>query len=82
MAPSTDRKTGTIVRIFPDKAYGFLHCAADARDYFFHKSSLAAGVEFGTLALQTIVSFTVGQNGKGQPQAEDVRLVGSPTAKR
>lgn len=72
--PNDERKTGTVARLFRDKAYGFVACPADARDYFFHATHLEnctlAQIEEGAT-----LTFTVGQNRDGKPQAEEVRLV-------
>lgn len=74
MAPSaTDlRKSGSIARLFSDKAYGFIYCPADARDYFFHQVHLE-NVSFRALQEADVVTFIVGQGTKGL-QAEEVRF--------
>lgn len=76
-----DRKVGTIVRLFPDKVFGFIHCPADARDYFFHQTRLD-GYTFGQIAVGDAVSFTVGESpnaqGKVRLEAQAIRLVAMP----
>lgn len=66
-----DRKTGTIARLFPDKVFGFIHCPEEARDYFFHQAHLT-NHPFAELAPGDVVTFVVGDDGKGRPQAEEI----------
>lgn len=68
------RKTGTIARILLDRAYGFIYCEADERDYFFHQTHLE-GCTLHQLQAGDIVTFTVVKGPKG-PEAEEVRLAG------
>lgn len=77
---SEGRLTGTVVRVLRDKAYGFIKVTGD-RDYFFHQNSLEGCTlddlhdgHDGTDWPPTLVSFTKGQNKKGQLQADDVRI--------
>ena len=76
MAPSTPdaRKSGSIARLFPDKAYGFIYCPTDARDYFFHQVHLE-DVTFRSLEEGDAMTFRLGTGTKGV-QAEEVRLEG------
>jgi len=67
-----DRKAGTIARLFPDRVFGFIHCPADRRDYFFHQSQLQQCV-FADLAVGAVVSFVVAQGAKGV-EAQEVRV--------
>lgn len=80
---ANERKTGTVVRILRDKAYGFIKVDGE-RDIFFHQNSLD-GCTLDDLhdghdeseQKATIVTFTPSQNRQGKPQAEDVRIVGA-----
>lgn len=67
----TDRKQGTIARILPDKAFGFITCPADGRDYFFHQSGLR-NCTLGQLVEGSLVSFELGTDSRGRPQAEEI----------
>jgi len=68
-----DRLTGTVARIFRDKAYGFIYCPAAERDYFFHKESLA-NCTIAQLTEGSEVRFVVGER-NGRVQADDVELL-------
>lgn len=78
MAP--ERKRGTIVRILREKVYGFIHCPADRRDYFFHQTALVgctlADLRDGSGGNEapSEVSFLVGKSREGKERAEDVRI--------
>ena len=67
------RKSGSIARLFPDKAYGFIYCPADARDYFFHQVHLEGGATFRSLQEGDLMTFVLGTGTKGV-QAEEVRF--------
>lgn len=71
---ATERKVGSIARLFPDRVYGFIHCPADQRDYFFHQAQLS-GVSFGQLAVGDEMSFVLGTGSKGKPEAQQVLRV-------
>jgi CspA family cold shock protein len=61
---------GVVVRVMPDKGFGFIR---DERrqELFFHRS--AAGDEFERMREGTKVTFTEARGPKG-PRAESVRL--------
>jgi CspA family cold shock protein len=69
---STDRKDGSIARLFPDRVFGFIRCPADARDYFFHQTQLE-GCTFAQLEPGDVVSFIVAEGMKGI-EAQEVQL--------
>ena len=68
------RKVGAIARLFPDRVFGFIHCEADARDYFFHQAQLE-NCTFGQLKEGDTLSFTLGESPKdGKIEAQEIRL--------
>jgi cold shock CspA family protein len=75
----SDRKLGTVVKIFRDKAYGFIKVDGE-RDIFFHQNNLDGCTLDDLHDLgdpdhpPTIVTFTIGQNRQGKPQADDVQI--------
>ena len=80
MPLSSTRKSGVVIRLLRDKAYGFIKVDGE-KDYFFH----ATGLSDCTLDdlhdatgddQPTAVSFVVGTNKRGQLQAQDVRIEG------
>lgn len=62
--------TGTIKRLVRDKGFGFIKGEGD-EEYFFHKSGLARGLDFDTLAEGERVKFEQEKGPKG-PRAERV----------
>lgn len=70
---NTDRKTGTIARLIRDRAFGFITCPEDQRDYFFHQAQLG-GCTLAQLEVGSAVSFVVVQGKKGS-EAQEVRRV-------
>ncbi len=62
---------GTIRRLM-DRGFGFIKAEQEG-DLFFHRNSLE-GVEFGSLFVGQEVEFETGQDSKGRPQANKVRL--------
>lgn len=66
------RKSGSIARLFPDRVFGFVHCPADQRDYFFHQAQLD-NCTFGELHDGDRLTFVVGEGPKGI-EAQEVRL--------
>lgn len=70
--PPDERKSGTIARLFPDRVFGFIHCPADARDYFFHQVQLE-GCTFAQLEPGDVVTFIVAEGMKGI-EAQEVQL--------
>ena len=76
---TNSRKTGTVIRILRDKAYGFIKVEGD-RDYFFHQSELDGCTlddlcDGTTEHPSTLVSFTPGTSKSGRLQAQDVKIV-------
>lgn len=65
-----DRLTGMVVRIFPDKGFGFIR-DDKGTEYFFHRSAVREG--WDSLTINRSVSFVVENNPKG-PRAGDVFL--------
>jgi len=72
MAPT--RKRGTIARIIADKAYGFIHCPTDLRDYFFHKAHVEERTPFAALQPGDAVEFDIAEGIKGL-EAQAVTLL-------
>jgi len=71
---STERKTGSIARLTRPSVYGFIHCQADQRDYFFHQSQLD-NCTFGQLQEGDVVSFVLGESPRdGKIEAQEVRF--------
>jgi CspA family cold shock protein len=68
----SDRKTGSIARLFPERVFGFIYCEADQRDYFFHQTGLE-NCAFRALETGDEMSFVVREGTKGL-QAEEVRF--------
>jgi CspA family cold shock protein len=60
---SSRRLIGTIKRLFPQKAFGFI-TGRDGRDYFFHLTDLH-GIEFGELAEGDLVDFEIEKQPSG-----------------
>jgi CspA family cold shock protein len=63
--------TGTIKKVIADRGFGFI-TADDGKDYFFHRSSIEAPLDFDRLAGGEKVEFEVQQGPKG-PRAARVR---------
>jgi cold shock protein len=61
---------GTIRKIVSDRGFGFI-TGEDGKDYFFHRDSLVAPLEFDRLAGGEIVTFEVEASPKG-PRATKV----------
>lgn len=68
------RKVGTIARMFRDRVFGFIHCPADERDYFFHQAQLA-NCTFGQLNDGDSVSFVVGHGPGGKVEAQEIQFL-------
>lgn len=75
---TTTRKVGAIVRLFPDRVFGFIHCPEDARDYFFHQAQLE-NCTFGQLTEGAALTFTVGER-DGRVEAREIVLDEPPAA--
>lgn len=67
-----ERKIGTIARMFPDRVFGFIHCPAEDRDYFFHQAQLE-NVPFSKLQPGDAVSFLSGIGPNGKVEAQEIR---------
>jgi cold shock protein len=63
--------TGTIKRIVSDRGFGFIADDSD-KEYFFHRNSLEASLDFDRLTGGERVEFDVEQSPKG-PRANKVR---------
>jgi CspA family cold shock protein len=63
--------TGTINRVVADRGFGFIE-AEDEKEYFFHRSSLDATLDFDTLKGGEKVEFEIEASPKG-PRAAQVR---------
>jgi CspA family cold shock protein len=62
--------TGTIKKVVADRGFGFI-TADDAKEYFFHRSSLDNTLDFDRLAGGEKVQFDIEQSPKG-PRASRV----------
>jgi cold shock CspA family protein len=58
------RQFGTVVRVLPDKGFGFLADRDSGTEYFFHRSGVTRGT-FETMARGTTVTFEVEPSAKG-----------------
>ncbi|MBF8290091.1 MAG: Cold shock-like protein CspC2 [Chloroflexi bacterium] len=65
--------TGTIKKVVADRGFGFI-TADDGKDYFFHRDSLQAPLNFDRLNGGEAVDFDVQTSPKG-PRAANVRAV-------
>jgi cold shock protein len=63
--------TGTIKKVVADRGFGFI-VAADGKEYFFHRSSVEAGLDFDRLVGGESVGFEIEASPKG-PRAARVR---------
>ena len=63
--------TGTIKKIVAERGFGFI-AAEDAKEYFFHRNSLDASLDFDRLVGGEQVTFEIEASPKG-PRAEQVR---------
>jgi cold shock CspA family protein len=74
---SESRLEGVVTTVKQDKGYGFISCASDGRDYFFHHSEVLRGsIAFKNILAGDVVSFFPEDNPditKG-PKAQAVRL--------
>lgn len=68
-------QSGFVVRIFPDRGFGFLK-TPEGLEYYFHQNSVRNG-EFDRLEVGSEVRFAPGQGEEG-PQASTVELLGKP----
>ena len=63
--------TGTIKKVVADRGFGFI-AAEDAKEYFFHRNSLTASLDFDRLVGGERVQFEIEDSPKG-PRAKDVQ---------
>ena len=63
--------TGTIKKVVSDRGFGFI-AAEDGKEYFFHRNSLSASLDFDRLGGGERVSFEIEQSPKG-PRATNVQ---------
>jgi CspA family cold shock protein len=63
--------TGTIKKLVPERGFGFI-AADDTKEYFFHRNSLDASIDFDRLVGGERVTFEIEASPKG-PRAERVR---------
>jgi CspA family cold shock protein len=63
--------TGTVSRVVADRGFGFI-TAEDDKEYFFHRSSLDATLDFDRLRGGEKVEFEIEASPKG-PRATQVR---------
>ena len=62
--------TGTVKKLVSERGFGFI-AADDGKEYFFHRSALAATLDFDRLAGGEKVQFEIEQSPKG-PRASQV----------
>lgn len=75
---SHEMELGIVVRIFPDRGYGFLRSVRYGHEVFFHRNSLLHA-ELDQLCAGTQVRF-VEEAGEQGPQASTVQVVESSTS--
>ena len=63
--------TGTVKKVVADRGFGFI-TAEDTKEYFFHRSSVDASLDFDRLTGGERVEFDIEQSPKG-PRANHVR---------
>jgi CspA family cold shock protein len=63
--------TGTVKKIVADRGFGFI-TADDSKEFFFHRNSLDASLDFDRLVGGERVEFEIESSPKG-PRAERVR---------
>jgi CspA family cold shock protein len=56
--------TGTVKKLVAERGFGFI-AADDGKEYFFHRSALAATLDFDRLAGGEKVQFEIEQDPKG-----------------
>jgi CspA family cold shock protein len=65
--------TGTINKVVAERGFGFIK-ASDDKDYFFHRTSIEAPLDFDRLLGGEKVEFEIEQTPKG-PRAAKVHAV-------
>ena len=56
--------TGTIKKLVSERGFGFI-AAEDSKEYFFHRNSLDASLDFDHLAVGERVTFEIEADPKG-----------------
>ena len=56
--------TGTVKKVVSDRGFGFI-AAEDGKEYFFHRSALAASLDFDRLTGGERVTFEIEPSPKG-----------------
>lgn len=72
----TGEQTGSIVKYFEDKGFGFIRPENGGRDVFFHVSRLTEGDSAG-LVQNAKVAFEMGMDRMGKMAATNLRLLPS-----
>jgi len=62
--------TGTVKKVVTERGFGFI-TSDDGRDYFFHRSTVTAPLDFDRLVGGEQVRFEIEQDAKG-PRARNV----------
>ena len=65
-------QSGTIKKLVSDRGFGFI-AAEDGKEYFFHRNSLQASLDFDRLNGGEKVDFEIEASPKG-PRAKSVRV--------
>ena len=63
--------TGTVKKVVAERGFGFITGDDDGRDYFFHRSAVAASLDFDRIAGGEKVRFEIEQDPKG-PRARNI----------
>ncbi len=63
--------TGSVKKVVPDRGFGFI-TAEDGQEYFFHRSSVDASLDFDRLGGGEKVTFDIERSDKG-PRARAVK---------
>lgn len=71
--PHPEKWHGSIARLLPEEAFGFI-AAADGREYFFSRDSVTTDAQWERLEEGTQVRFTANEGDKG-PYASAVTIV-------
>ncbi|KAH8057797.1 hypothetical protein JL722_6336 [Aureococcus anophagefferens] len=72
------RAAATIKSWRPEKGFGFCTVPGEAKDVFFHRSSVSGSVD--ALRAGAEVTVTVGRDGRGRKQCDSVALAGAEDA--
>ena len=72
--------TGTVKKVISDRGFGFIS-AEDGKEYFFHRNSLQASLDFDRLNGGEKVDFEIEASPKG-PRATNVRAAEARSEER